>query len=295
MFNPWYAGPLLTPSAHTLPGGYVNIEPYLFWTNTFATYDKSGKSHQIPNIHTLNPQLPVLIGLTDWLNLVLSAQYVRNKQKGMTGTGWGDSGVGLNFQLLKEAPYTPAILFAVKETFPTGRYQRLNPKKGGMDGIGAGSYQTTLSLNLSKLVWWLTLHPMNFRFSFNYTLPAPVKVHRNNSYGGGPSTHGTVRPGKSFQGDIGYEYSFTQRWVAALDIVYTYQSKSTFSGHAGSTAGVPNTVGRPFNDQLSLAPALEYNPNENLNFIAGLWFTVYGRNSSNFLSGVFAIEYTFKL
>ena len=47
MFNPWYAGPLLTPSAHILAPGYVNIQPYLFWTNTYAHYDQSGKSHKI--------------------------------------------------------------------------------------------------------------------------------------------------------------------------------------------------------------------------------------------------------
>ena len=210
------------------------------------------------------------------MDISLSGQYVWNKQKGNVGNGWGDTSVGVNFGLMKEAPYRPALLFGVKETFPSGNYQRLDPKKGGVDSTGAGSYQTTLTFNIAKLVWWLTLHPMNFRFSFNYTLPAPTKVHGANTYGGGRGTHGTVHPGNSFQGDIGYEYSFTQRWVAALDIVYNYQSKSKFSGHAGSTAGVPNAVGAPFNDQLSLAPALEYNPNENLKFsggclVHGLW------------------------
>ena len=295
MFNPWYAGPLLTPSAHILGPGYINIQPYLFWTNTRAQYDKSGKSHKIPNKHTLNPQIPMLIGALSWMDFTVSGQYVWNKQKGVVGNGWGDTGVGVNFGLMKEGPYRPALLFGIKETFPSGRYQRLNPRKAGLDATGAGSYQTTLTFNIAKLVWWLTLHPMNFRFSFNYTLPAPVKVHGNNAYGGGAGTHGKVRPGKTFQGDIGYEYSFTQKWVAALDIVYDYQNDSTFSGHAGSTGGVPNAVGAPFNDQLSLAPALEYNPTANLSFLAGVWFTVYGRNSGNFVSGVITVEYTFKL
>ena len=44
MFNPWYTGPLLTPSAHILPPGYFNIQPYLFLTNNYARFNQSGKS-----------------------------------------------------------------------------------------------------------------------------------------------------------------------------------------------------------------------------------------------------------
>jgi len=195
---------------------------------------------------------------------------------------------------MDEGPYRPALLFGVKETFPSGRYQKLNPKKGGTDATGAGSYNTTLSFNISKVLWWVSLHPMNFRVSLNYSLPALVGVKGYNAYGGGTGTDGRVHPGNSFQGDFGYEYSFTQKWVAALDIVYVYNGKTTFSGKTGFSApGVPAAVGGPFNDQLSLAPALEYNPNENLSILVGTWFSVWGRNSFNFASAVFTVEYTF--
>lgn len=294
MFNPWYAGPLLTPSAHILPPGYVNIQPYLFWTNTYGKFDESGHSHKIPNIHTLNPQVPGIIGILPWMELTFNAQYIWNKQRGQIGRNWGDTSVGLGFGLLKEGPYNPGLAFMVKESFPSGSYQRLSPHKNGMDSTGAGSFETTFSFNISKVVWWVTLHPMNIRASFNYTVPALVKVHGFNTYGGGFGTKGQVRPGSGFQGDIGYEYSFTQRWVAALDIVYTYNLRTKFSGSPGVDAtGAPAVVGGPFNDQLSLAPALEYNPNPNLSFLGGVWFTVWGRNSSNFVSGVISFEYTF--
>jgi len=62
MFNPWYAGPLLTPSAHILTPGLVNIQPYLFYINNYAKFDEHGHSHKISNIHTINPTVPVLIG-----------------------------------------------------------------------------------------------------------------------------------------------------------------------------------------------------------------------------------------
>jgi hypothetical protein len=293
MFNPWYAGPLLTPSAHILPPGLVNIQPYLFWTNNYGKFDESGHSHHIPNIHTVNPQFGGLIGILPWMQLTFGVQYLWNSQRGQRANNWGDTTVGLGFGLMKETPYHPALLIGVKETFPSGKYDRLNPHKRGLDATGAGSYQTTFSFNISKVVWWLTTHPMNLRLSLNYTIPSLVSVHKFNAYGGGPGTDGKVRPGQNFTADFGYEYSFTQRWVAALDIVYTYSMHSTFSGHQGSVDGIPNAVGGPFNDQLSFAPALEYNPNEDLGILAGVWFTAWGRNSLNFVSGVVSVEYTF--
>ena len=114
-----------------------------------------------------------------------------------------------------------------------------------------------------------------------------VHVHGLNSYGGGPGTHGKVRRGHAYSFDFGYEFSFTQRWVLALDVVYNYAQKTRFSGRATAP------VGGPFSDQLSLAPAIEYNVNENLGFLGGVWFTVWGRNSLNFLSGIFSFTYTF--
>jgi hypothetical protein len=294
MFNPWYTGPLLTPSASIVPPGSFNIQPYIFYTNNYGKFDGHGHSHDIPNLNNFNPQVVFQAGVLDFMSAIVVVQGTRNTQRGKHSTYWGDSSVSLGFVLLKEGPYRPALLFSVGETFPTGRYQHLNPKKGGIDATGMGSYQTKFSLNLGKVIWWVTTHPMNVRLSLNYIYPALVTVHDFNAYGGGHGTHGKVRPGQGFQGDIGYEYSFTQRWVFALDAVYTYNNNTTFSGHKGFSApGVPAAVGGPFNDQLSFAPAIEYNWNENLGVVAGAWFTVWGRNSSNFFSGVFSVEYTF--
>jgi hypothetical protein len=228
------------------------------------------------------------------MDLSFNVQGIWNQARKQYTGFWGDTSLGLGFGLLSEGPYRPALLIGVKETFPTGRYQKLNPKKEGTDSTGAGSYQTTFSFNISKVLWWVALHPMNFRVSLNYSLPAVVSVKGFNSYGGASGTKGKVHPGNTFQGDLGYEYSFTQKWVAALDIVYNYSRKTKFSGRPGFAApGVPAAVGGPFNDQFSLAPALEYNPNANLSYLVGVWFTVWGRNSFNFASGVFSVEYIF--
>ncbi len=294
MFNPWYTGPLLAPSAHILPPGMFVIEPYFFITKNYAQFDEQGHAHRIPHLNQLNPLFIMQIGILNWMDAVISTQGLRNQQSGHSSTNWGDSSASLGFGLLSEGPYRPALLLSVKESLPTGKYQHLNPKKNGVDATGSGAYQTTLGLNISKLIWWVATHPMVFRLAQSWSLPAMVSVKELNSYGGGEDTHGKVRLGHSYSVDLGYEFSFTQRWVLALDFVYAYSQKTTFSGHKGySAAGTPNVIGGPFRDEISLAPALEYNVNEYLGFIGGVWFSVWGRNSLDFVSGVFSFDYAF--
>lgn len=294
MFNPWYTGPLLAPSAHIIPPGNYNIQPYLFMTTNYAAFDESGHSHNVPNLYQLKPVFLFQFGIISWMDGILSIQGLRNKRQGHSDMNWGDSTASLGFGLLKEGPYAPAILLSVQESFPSGKYQHLSSHKGGVDATGSGAYQTTIGFNISKVVWWLTTHPMAFRFAQSWGIPATVHVAGYNTYGGGHGTKGKVRLGNSYSADLGYEFSFSQRWVLAMDIVYNYSQEIKFSGkHGTDSAGNPNAVGGPFSDQLSLAPALEYNVNENFGFIGGVWFTVWGRNSSDFWSGILSFTYSF--
>ncbi len=288
MFNPWYTGPLLTPSAGVLQPGHFVIQPYCFFTDNYAHFDKHGKSHRVPDLDQIKPSLaPFQYGITKWMDGTIGFGAVHNHQKGQSYTNWSDTSASFGFGLLQQTAYLPAIKFVVQESFPTGKYKNFKTKKAGVQSTGSGSYETQLSLNISKVVWWLTLHPMNIRSSISYTINSNVDVEGINGYGGDKKTHGTVKGGNMFAFDFGYEYSFTQQWVAALDIVYNYSQKNTFSGHTTAP------VGGPFNDQLSFAPAIEYNPRADTGLIAGVWFTAWGRNSSNFISGVFSFYHYF--
>ncbi len=80
-------------------------------------------------------------------------------------------------------------------------------------------------------------------------------------------------------------------WFALNNRDGTYANKSTFRGRPGESApGVPAVNGIPSSDQLSIAPAIEYNINDVSGFIGGGWFAVTGRNSPNFASVI--ISYT---
>ncbi|MCB1107428.1 MAG: hypothetical protein KDK76_04955 [Chlamydiia bacterium] len=293
MFNPWYAGPLITPSAHNVPVGEYVIQPYLFIKNTFAQYNGNRKSVNQPDLWSVNPLVLFQMGWFSRLDFSVVIQGLHNTQNGRSSFYWGDSQLQWGVQLMKETPYRPAVRGVVSETFPTGRYQKLNPINGGADATGEGAYTTTFSLNISKVFWWISTHPFASRLSLNYGFPsALIDVQGFNAYGGGFGTRGRVRPGNLIQVDSSIELSFTQKWVLAIDLVYTYQNHTTFSGHKGRTAtGAIASVGAPSNDNLSCAPAIEYNPSANMGFLAGAWFSIIGRNSGNFISGVLSMYY----
>lgn len=293
MFNPWYAGPLLTPSAHNVPKGMFVVQPYLFVQNTYAIFDEHRHSKNIPDIWTVQPLMLFQMGWLTWLDFTVTGQGYYRTQSGKDTFYWGDTSFQWGIQLMQEQPYKPAIRFTFTESVPTGRYEKLNPAKNGIDATGSGAYTTNFSLNISKVIWWVSTHPFAFRASFNYSFPsALVRVQEFNAYGGGKGTHGRVRPGNAIAIDTSVELSFTQKWVFALDLVYTYQNHSTFSGHKGRTlTGQTASVGGPSSDSLSAAPALEYNPSDSMGFLAGVWFTITGRNSSDFISGIVTMYY----
>lgn len=292
MFIPWYTGPLITGSANNVPARKVNIQGYLYFNTQFAQFNKNRKSIDVPNIYTLNPLLLVQRGLTNWLDFTVVGQGFFRWRKGEEAQFFGDTTTTFGFQLVKQSAHKPSVRFTLGETYPTGRYQHLNSKKNGIDATGAGAFQTVVGLNISRILWWIKLHPISLRLATSYAIPDhKVKVKSFNAYGGGIGTNGKVSVGQSLNIDIGIEVSLTQKWVFATDIAYTYSNKSSFSGNPGvSPLGGPAAVGAPSSDQLSLAPAIEYNVSDSAGFIGGVWFAATGRNSSNFVAVV--LSYT---
>ena len=292
MFNPYYAGPLLTPSAHNVPPGHFNIQPYIFFTNTFAQYNDNRRSVNITDIWQLQGSFIFQMGWLNWLDFTAIFNAEQNWQGSQSSGNFGDTQIQFGIQLMKEQPYRPALRMTITENLPTGKYEKLNPAKAGIQATGSGSYSTTLSFNIMKVFWWISTHPFSFRASFNYTIPTLVHVQGFNAYGGGFDTRGNVRPGNEITIDTAVELSITQHWIFALDLVYSYQNHSTFSGHKGHTAaGTTATVGGPSNDNFSCAPAIEYNPSATMGFLFGTWFTVTGRNSADFIAAVLTMTY----
>lgn len=295
VFNPWYTGPLITPSATMMPIGVGNSQPYIFVTDNHASYNSDRKSVSLPSkLIQLQGASNIQIGITNSFDLNLAFAAFLNWQSGEIGGGWGDMALEGGFKVLEQGPWIPGIKVTITQYFPTGKYKNLSLNNLGLNATGKGALSTRLAFAISKVVLWNTKHPMNMRLFMGYQKSPDVTVRNLNTYGGGRGARGKVSPGDVLSIDFGYEYSITQRWVFATDLVYTSSSSTSFRGTPGTANdGSPAVVGDPSNDNLSLSSAIEYNFNENIGFIGGLWFSVYGRNSLNFLSGVISVTITF--
>jgi hypothetical protein len=290
MFNPWYAGPLVTPSASMMPPGYANIQPYIFITGNYAEFNKERHSIALPfNSYQLKVIAPIQIGITDSTDFVFNPSGQMSWQNHKNGGGFADLSVTYGFSIFKETLYIPKFKFTISETFPTGKYKNLSINGLNLNATGGGSYQTQFGFAMGKVIWWTYPYPMNTRLFFGYNIGTVVNVNNFNAYGGGFGTKGR---GNTLTADLGLELSLTQRWVFALDIVYTASNSTKFHGNSGVLAdGTPASVGNPYNDNLSLAPAIEYNFSDVFQILWGVQFSVYGRSSANFVNGQFSVEY----
>ncbi len=286
MFIPWYTGPLITSSANNVAPGHFNIQPYVYLTLNHAQFNTHRTSVSTPNSYVISPLIVLQAGLTNWLDITLIPQATFKWQSDQFASNFNDLSLSLGFQLAKEGLYQPSMRLFLGESFPTGKHNNLDPSKLGLDSMGSGAFQTTLGLTISKIFWWLKLHPIATRLSGSYSI-ADHKAHVTNfnAYGGTYGTDGNVKVGNTLNLDLGLEFSLNQRWVIATDIVYTASNKSSFSGSHGTTEfGLPAEVGAPSSDSFSLSPAIEYNVTDTQGFIGGIWFPLTGRNSANFIT-----------
>lgn len=291
---PLFTGPLLTPSGHVVPAGYINVEPYAFYTVTTGVYDSDWNSISTPDFTTFNTQLPVFVGLTEWANILVVAQSEWNETEGVSSFEYGDMIVELDFQLIHDTEHNtlPGLKFYIQEVFPTGHYDRRDPQNLTTDISGKGSFKTTFGFVITRMFNLWACNYLSLRLNGFFIAPSKVDVHGFSAYGGAPDTRACVKPGTCFGSLFGMEYNFTRHFAFACDAQVVYGNKTTFSGFPGTLPdGNPAPLGFPSSFQFSLAPALEYNFNEHLGIIGGVWFSLAGRNTTRFISGVIAINY----
>ncbi len=298
MFNPWYSGPLLTGSAHMMKPGWIGIQPYIFAIVNYGRFGRDRHSFEIhPHLVNYKPVINAIqAGIFSWLDVSLALQSEINTQRDRRAGGFGDTILTLGFKILEETACQPAIKVGIGEIFPTGKYQRLSSGKRSIGAVGQGSYQTTFSLRMSKIFLRSCDYPLNVRGTIEYVIPTTTHVHGFNAYGGGFGTAGKVHPGNQLNVTFGMEFCFYEKCVLVADLVYITNNHSPFHGTTGTNfAGAPATVGFHSNDQLSLAPVLEYNFSRDFGVLGGMWFSWYGRNSFNFLGPIFGLNYTFPI
>lgn len=293
--SPWLTGPLLTPSGHIVPLGFINVEPFFFYTTTNGIYDNNWNSSSITNLYSALFQFPAFFGLSEWADILFVGQAAWNKTRGVSTLNFGDFIVELDFALLQDTAtnHIPGFKLYIQEVFPTGRYENLDPQNFGTDIGGKGSFKTTLGFVITRTFHLWCENFLALRFNGFYVAPSPVKVKGINAYGGAPDTDGKVRPGPCFGGLLGIEYNLTRNWALALDVQGLYGETTKFTGRRGTLADGSPGIGLdlPVSFQFTLAPAIEYNFSESFGMIGGCWFSLAGKNSARFISGVIAINY----
>lgn len=280
--GPWMTGPLLAPAGKTVPRGHVNFEPYGFYT------DYQGGFKNIEAVPVLT------LGLTDFMDIQGSIPLDYSWFHGQHDGGLGDFSLALGFQLHRQTDhgFWPDVRFVIQEVFPTGRFEELDPDENGVDQTGTGAYQTYLGLNFQKLTALKNDHWLRTRLGLLAVFPSDISVHGVNTFGGTTTTEGIIHPGNSFSADLAFEYALTQHWVPVFEVLYVNSNAFNFNGNPGFTpGGSMAAIGGSGGNQVSLAPALEYNYNANLGIIGGLWFSVTGPHSSKFVTAALAINY----
>lgn len=292
--GPWFTGPLLAPAGHTIPKGHTNFEIYGFDVMTNGRYNQFGQVESSPLFRNL-VSTPILThGFTDWLDVQLIVPYTFNSTRGVHYDRLTDMNTSLGFQLVEQkgSPKRADLRILLQQTFPTGKFERLNPAFLGTDSTGLGSYQTQIGLNLQYLKEIFPSHYLRTRLILTHLYASAVTVHGLNSYGGTLSTRGKIKPGSENALDLAFEFTLTQHWVAVLEGTFSKGRETLFNGELDfGNIGPPSAnIGNGDFSQKSLAPALEYNFNQNIGLIGGVWFPFAGKNTGHFMTYALALN-----
>jgi len=291
--SPWNTGPLLCPAYQCVPKGGYNIEPYLYTNVIYANYNSHWKSQSETNFIQVYNSTLIQVGLLDWFNVAITPEFYYQQQGNLSSANIGDIPIQAFFQILKEQSSLPGILIGVKANFPAARYNNLNPTGSVVDAIGSGSWKPGLSFIIGKQIHIKDDKYLTVRSYFGPQFLNKFKVQGPHAYGGGIATKGVCTLGAQYTLITSFEYNFSRHGVFAFDFQWQHNNKITFKGISGftdKTLSIIASNGGPSTDQLSIAPALEYNFNANVGFIGGIWMTIAGRNAQAFVSPTFALN-----
>lgn len=292
----WFTGPLIADTGQNNDPGEWILNPVVTVQNTYGKTNRSWKFKNRPDKLSIFNNLGLQGGLTRALDFKVQPTYQINRKKGRTASGWGDFQARLGLQVLQddEGPNYPNIRITIYEVFPTGKYERLNAKKEGVDAFGNGAFQTSVNLIFAKVFHWMPCHPINMIANFMYTTQSKVSVHGHNTYGGNVRTKGRVTPGDSFLFDFAFELSLAKRCEFNMDTIVQYTQKTRFRGRNGLNAdGTQASNTSPEAVEITLAPGFGYFFKENIYLIVGSQFSVASKNSSQYVSAIINFNYNF--
>ena len=289
----WWTGPLLAPSANTLPRGHVLIEPYLFDVISDGFYNTQGTKIRAPHSNGFGSLTYLNYGLANKFTVGLIPTFSYNKVSdgpSSSGVGTGDLTVQAQYRLhlFREGSWKPTTSINVQETLPTGAYDRLSDRPS--NGMGSGAFTTTLGLYTQTFFWMPTGRILRMRFNVAPSFSRSANVQDVSIYGTAQGFRGQAKPGNSIFVDAAAEYSLTQHWVLALDATWRNQTNTRVSGYSLSDPSQPVILNSGSSRAFGVAPAIEYNFNSKVGVIAGVRAFPAGRNTTNSITPAIAVN-----
>jgi hypothetical protein len=289
----WWTGPLLAPSANTLPQGHMLIEPYLYDVISQGFYDSTGKRQPTPHANGFGSLTYINYGLANRFTVGLIPVFGFNQVSQGPDSAHMDVGdltvqAQYRLHLFREGSWIPTTSIGVQQTLPTGEYDNLGERPN--DGLGSGAYTTTLCFYTQSFYWMPTGRILRARFNVTQSFSRQVNLQNASVYGTSEGFRGHANPGAGLFVDLAGEYSITRRWVFASDITYRHQYDTTVTGNDISNPGEAIFLNSGPSQAFAFAPAIEYNFNNRVGVIVGSRVFPAGRNTPNSITPVIAIN-----
>jgi hypothetical protein len=151
----WWTGPLFAANAATLPQGHYSLEPALYDSISYGSYDDLGRKHALAGTNSVRSFSFLSYRVTDTLmaGLLPRSGYNELSDSGASGFGIADTTIRLQYRLAQyqQGGSIPALSFGLDETLPSGKYDELGARPGG--SFGNGAYEATTSLYLQYYFW----------------------------------------------------------------------------------------------------------------------------------------------
>jgi hypothetical protein len=298
----WWTGPVVAAAAGALPKGHALIEPYVYDVITHGRYDDDGNYRSTDSVHSFGSLIYMLYGVTD----KFTAGVIPTLGFSDVSTGSGGSAIALGdvtlqgqYQLtqFREGGWLPTMSLLLRQTLPTGKYDRLGTDLG--DGLGGGAHVTALALHTQYYFWLPTGRILRTRFNLSYAVADSVDVADTSVYGTRQGFRGRAEPGNTFMIRSAAEYSLTRNWVLALDVIYQHDDTTRVRGQdlvaQNLAAGAQPTrvdfrADSGSSWRFGLVPAIEYNWNSRVGVVVGAWWYAAGRNTGASVTPIAAIN-----
>lgn len=290
-----FTGPLITPNPAGLPQGNWYIEPYLVRVDSRDQYDDGGhRRGSAQHSGAWATVVPIIYGFSDRVMGQVNLSASRAEQGSARSSGFRAGDTTARLQYLLQAPNAdgtrPAISVALMQRFSTGSHDRItgNP----LDAQGDGVQRTTAAVGVQQVVWLGNDRPLRWRAQLSAG-PAPSRtaISGGSVYGTDYSFQGHISRGSVLGLSVGAEYSFNPRWVGVMEVAASRETGQRLSGFARNASGHVERIEehRPASRSVTLAPAVEYHFSPTLGLIAGVEFSVAGRNTRHIVSPQIAL------